>query len=163
MLNSRSYIAGSDDTDFDKRLDALKKGKGAQGYTKRRQEKSAQPGPGSKPSAKKGTTTASPGTSYCMLDCVMQAILAHRSFYRSTGPCEQNNSFLPALLMCVVSWYASMCDLICLCTNNTQITSCILPCPCACFAKYVPRASQVPSMTSQGNNCTLRVAPTRVT
>lgn len=45
-------MAGSDDTDFDKRLDALKKGKGAQGYTKRRQEKSVQQG---KPSAKKGT------------------------------------------------------------------------------------------------------------
>ena len=46
--------AGSDDADFDKRLDALKKGKGAQGYTKRRQEKAAQKGSDSKPSAKKG-------------------------------------------------------------------------------------------------------------
>lgn len=47
------HFAGSDDTDFDKRLDALKKGKGAQGYTKRRQEKSTQQGP-SQSSAKKG-------------------------------------------------------------------------------------------------------------
>ncbi|KAL3140868.1 hypothetical protein ABBQ32_005405 [Trebouxia sp. C0010 RCD-2024] len=45
--------AGSDDVDFDKRLDALKKGKGAQRNTKRRQEKAAQKGSESKPSAKK--------------------------------------------------------------------------------------------------------------
>lgn len=50
---SRHFFAGSDDVDFDKRLDALKKGKGAQRNTKRRQEKAAQKGSESKPSAKK--------------------------------------------------------------------------------------------------------------
>lgn len=53
MGPSRYHIAGSDDGDFDKRLDALKKGKGAQRNTKRRQEKGAQKVSDSKPSAKK--------------------------------------------------------------------------------------------------------------
>lgn len=57
-IQCETYLAGSDDTDFDKRLDALKKGKGPQGYTKRRQEKATQQGP-SQSSAKKGAMATS--------------------------------------------------------------------------------------------------------
>ena len=44
---------GSDDADFDKRLDALKKGKGATAYGKSRQDKQPQQSPGSQPKGKK--------------------------------------------------------------------------------------------------------------
>ena len=45
--------AGSDDSDFDKRLDALKKGKGATPYGKSRQDKATQQSPGAQSQAKK--------------------------------------------------------------------------------------------------------------
>ncbi|DBB18135.1 TPA: hypothetical protein ACH3X3_003111 [Trebouxia sp. C0006] len=49
----RVRMAGSDDTDFDKRLDALKKGKGATPYGKSRQDKAPQQSAGTQPQGKK--------------------------------------------------------------------------------------------------------------
>lgn len=51
-LTIKIYV-GSDDADFDKRLDALKKGKGATAYGKSRQDKQPQQSPGAQPKGKK--------------------------------------------------------------------------------------------------------------
>ncbi len=52
-MSYSSRHAGSEDTDFDKRLDALKKGKGATPYGKSRQDKAPQQSAGAQPQGKK--------------------------------------------------------------------------------------------------------------
>jgi hypothetical protein len=52
-LSNSSRHAGSEDTDFDKRLDALKKGKGATPYGKSRQDKAPQQSASAQPQGKK--------------------------------------------------------------------------------------------------------------